>query len=360
MLRKKWQVVVLGKVMLFDSTLRDGNHAVRHQISKSSIEDYCQAMDGCGVHTVIVGHGNGLGASSLQVGLALLDERTMLQTAKKNLDYTQLGVYMIPGFGTIKDNLEPAVNDGVGIFEIGCHCTEADTTKQHIGYLRNLGKDVYGVLMMSHMASPERLLEECRKMQSYGALGVILMDSAGAYTPEMVQKVIGTLYDGLNIHVGFHPHNNMGIAVANAYMAVKEGAAIIDGTLRGFGAGAGNCQLEDLVALLEKSGIKTGIDFYRMLDASDNVMPGIMEKEMGQDSVSIVSGQAGVFSAFKIHVLKAAEEFHVDPRDILVELGRRKAVGGQEDLVVEIAEKLGGDNGKSSTVNINYHLESLL
>ncbi len=350
----------MSKLMLFDSTLRDGNHAVRHRISRESIEDYCLAMDGCGVHTIIVGHGNGLGASSLQVGLSLLDEAEMLRTARENLERTRLGAYMIPGFGTIKDNLAPAIAAGVELFEIGCHCTEADTTRQHIEYLRRLGKETYGVLMMSHMASPERLLEECRKMQSYGALGVILMDSAGAFTPEMVRRVIAMLYDGLDIHVGFHPHNNMGIAVSNAYTAIQEGASVIDGTLRGFGAGAGNCQLEDLVALLEKSGIKTGVDFYRMLDASGQVMPEMMEKDMGQDPISIVSGQAGVFSAFKIHVLRAAEEFGVDPRDILRELGRRKAVGGQEDIIVEVAEKLSRPAGDGSDRVISYQIESLL
>lgn len=350
----------MSKLMLFDCTLRDGNHAVKHQITKESIEDYCQAMDGTGVHTIMVGHGNGLGASSLQVGLALLDERTMIQTARENLDKTKLGAYMIPGFGTIRDNLEPAIADGVELFEIGCHCTEADTTRQHIEYLRNHGKETYGILMMYHMASTEKILEEAQKMQSYGAQGVILMDSAGASTPEMVKRAVSTLYDGLNIHVGFHPHNNMGMAVANAYTAVTEGATIIDGTLRGFGAGAGNCQLEDVVALLEKSGINTGIDFYRMLDASEQVMPKMMKKEMGQDPISIVSGQAGVFSAFRIHVIKAAEEFHVDPRDILKELGRRKAVGGQEDMIVEVAEKLSRPTGTGRQNDMSYQLESLL
>jgi len=328
------------EIKLFDSTLRDGNHAVQHQISQKFIRDYCQAMDQSGVYTIIVGHGNGLGASSLQVGLSLLDEREMLQTAFNNLTMTPLGVYMIPGFGTIRDNLEPAIRDGTEIFEIGCHCTEADTTRQHIEYLRNLDKEVYGVLMMSHMADPPRLLEECKKMQSYGALGVILMDSAGAFTPEMVKHVISKLSDGLDIAVGFHPHNNMGIAVSNAYTAIQAGATIIDGTLRGFGAGAGNCQLEELVALLEKSGISTGIDFYKMLDVSEQIMPKIMGKDMGQDPISIVSGQAGVCSAFKIPVIKAAKEFHVDPRDILNELGRRKVVAGEEDKIVEVAEKM--------------------
>lgn len=349
----------MSKIKIFDCTLRDGNHALKHQLTKDNIEDYCLAMDGSGVYTIMVGHGNGLGASSLQVGLALLDERTMLQTAKKNLERTKLGIYMIPGFGTIKDNLEPAIQDGVELFEIGCHCTEADTTREHIEYLCNRGLETYGVLMMYHMASPEKILEEARKMQSYGAKGVILMDSAGASTPEMVQRVISLLADNLHVQVGFHPHNNMGLAVGNAYTAICEGATIIDGTLRGFGAGAGNCQLEDIVAVLERTGKRTGIDLYKMLDASDRVMPDIMGKEFGQDSISIVSGQAGVFSAFKIHVLNAAKEFGVDPRDILRELGKRKVVGGQEDMIVEVAEKLSCPMDSRNS-NINYQLESLL
>ncbi len=349
----------MSKIKIFDCTLRDGNHALKHQLTEDNIEDYCLAMDGSGVYTIMVGHGNGLGASSLQVGLALLDERTMLQTAKKNLERTKLGIYMIPGFGTIKDNLEPAIQDGVELFEIGCHCTEADTTREHIEYLCNRGLETYGVLMMYHMASPEKILEEAQKMQSYGAKGVILMDSAGASTPEMVQRVIALLVDNLHVQVGFHPHNNMGLAVGNAYTAVCEGATIIDGTLRGFGAGAGNCQLEDIVAVLEKTGKRTGIDLYKMLDASDQVMPDIMGTEFGQDSISIVSGQAGVFSAFKLHVLNAAKEFGVDPRDIFKELGKRKAVGGQEDMIVEVAEKLSSPMGSRNS-NVNYQLESLL
>lgn len=347
----------MSRLMIFDSTLRDGNHAIKHQLSEKNIQDYCLAMDGSGVYTIIVGHGNGLGASSLQVGLAATDERVMIRTARTNLEKTRLGVYMIPGFGTIEDNLKPAIEEGVEIFKIGCHCTEADTTREHIEFLRNEGKEVYGVLMMTHMASVERLLEECQKMQSYGALGVILMDSAGAYTMERVRKVISTLYDGLRIHIGFHPHNNMGIAVANAYIAIEEGADIIDGTLRGFGAGAGNCQLEDLIALLDKNGVRTGINFNRLLDASDRVMPSIMEREMGQDPVSIVSGQCGLFSAFRTHVLKASEAFNVDAWDIMREVGKRKAVGGQEDIVYEVAKQLSGYQRNED--NVDYQLSSL-
>lgn len=347
----------MSKLLLFDATLRDGSHAIKHQLTKENIEDYCQAMDGAGMHTIVVGHGNGLGASSLQVGLSLLSDHEMLQVARRNLDKTKLGAYMIPGFGTIRDNLIPAIEDGVDLFKIGCHCTEADTTRQHIEYLRERDKEVYGILMMYHMASTERILEETQKMQSYGAQGVILMDSAGASTPEMVKRTISLLVDNLNIRVGFHPHNNLGMAVANAYTAIQEGASIIDGTVCGFGAGSGNCQLENLVALLQKNNMKTNANLYKMLDTNELVMPGIMGKMMGQDALSIVSGMVGVFSSFKIHVQKAAKEFNVDPRDIFVELGRRKAVGGQEDMIVEIAEKLSRPMGKNV---VDYEIGSLL
>ena len=330
----------MSKLQLFDATLRDGSHAIRHQLTKDNIEDYCQAMDSSGVYTIIVGHGNGLGASSLQVGLSKLSDREMLRIARKNLDIAKLGAYLIPGFGTIHDDIIPAIDDGVELFKIGCHCTEANTTRQHIEFIRSKDKEVYGVLMMYHTASIERILEEAQKMQEYGALGVIVMDSAGASTPEMVKQTIALLYDHLNIKIGFHPHNNLGLSVGNAYIAVKEGASIIDGTLRGFGAGAGNCPLEVIAAVLKKSGYELDVDLYKMLDTSDNVVAPIMPEDRALSAISIVSGMAGVFSSFKTQVLNAAKTFNVDPKDIFMELGRRKAVGGQEDLVIEIAEKL--------------------
>lgn len=330
----------MSRIKFFDATLRDGSHAIKHQLKRETIESYCKAMDKAGMYTIVVGHGNGLGASSLQVGLTLLSEEEMLTTARKHLRDTKLGAYLIPGFGTIQDNIEPAINYGVELFKIGCHCTEADTTRQHIEYLRKAGKEVYGILMMYHMASTERILEETQKMQSYGAHGVILMDSAGASTPEMVKKTISTLVDNLHIAVGFHPHNNLGLAVSNAYIAIKEGATIIDGTLRGFGAGAGNCQLEALSALLKKEGYELNQDLYRLFDVSEQIVKPIMIEDRALTDVSIVSGMAGIFSAFKVHVLNAAKEFHVDPRDIFMELGRRKVVGGQEDMIVQVAEEL--------------------
>lgn len=346
----------MSRIRFFDATLRDGSHAIKHQLNKKTIVDYCEAMDDAGMYTIVVGHGNGLGASSLQVGLSKLSDEEMLRTARKRLKHTKLGAYMIPGFGTIKDNLIPAINNGVDLFKIGCHCTEADITRQHIEFIRNQDKEVYGVLMNYHMTSTERLLEEAQKMQSYGAQGIILMDSAGASTPEMVKKTISTLVDHLYVLVGFHPHNNMGLAVANGYIAIKEGARIIDGTLRGFGAGAGNVQIEALSALLIKEGYELNQNLYRMMDASENIVKKAMKEDRALTDVSIISGMSGVFSSFKTQVLEAAKEFNVDPRDIFIELGKRRVVGGQEDMVVAVAEQLSHPIKKDTE---SYMLESL-
>lgn len=346
----------MSKIRFFDSTLRDGSHAIKHQMSKETIASYCEAMDDAGMYTIVVGHGNGLGASSLQVGLSKLTDPEMLAAAREHLKYTRLGVYMIPGFGTIKDNIDPALEIGVDLFKIGCHCTEADVTRQHIEYIRDKGKEIYGILMNYHMASTDRILEEAKKMQSYGANGIILMDSAGASTPEMVRKTISMLVDNLYVLVGFHPHNNMGLAVSNAYTAIKEGARIIDGTLRGFGAGAGNVQLEALSALLTKEGYELGQNLYQMMDISEQIVRPVMNEDRALTDVSIVSGMAGVFSSFKTQVLAASEDFGVDPRDIFMELGRRKVVGGQEDMVVAVAEEL--SHPIDSDID-SYMLESL-
>lgn len=347
----------MKRVLFFDATLRDGSHAIKHQLTQETIREYCRAMDESGVYTIIVGHGNGLGASSLQVGLSLLSDNEMITTARENLSSTKLGVYLIPGFGTIRDDIIPAMENGVDLFKIGCHCTEADTTRQHIEYIRKHDKEVYGILMMYHMASPERIMEEAQKMQSYGVQGIILMDSAGASTPEMVKKYISMLYDNLHVAIGFHSHNNLGVAVTDAYIALEEGASIIDGTIRGFGAGAGNCQIDALAALLEKCGYKLNIDLYRMFNASENIIKPIMFEPIGLSDVSIVSGLAGVFSAFKVPVQNAAKEFSVDPRDIFIELGKRHAVAGQEDMIIDVAKMLAD---KAKIDHMSYEISSLL
>lgn len=330
----------MDKILFFDSTLRDGSHAVKHQINADNIKNYCREADDAGLYTIIVGHGNGLGASSLQVGLSLLSDEEMLTLARNELKKTKLGAFLIPGFGTIKDNIGPAIDLGVDLVCVASHCTEADVTCQHIKYIRDRGKEAYGVLMMHHMTSAERLLEEAKKMQEYGAMGIIIMDSAGASTPDMVYERVKKLVDGLNIKVGFHAHNNLGLAISNSYTAIKAGATIIDGTLRGFGAGAGNCQLEVLVGLLKKLEIETDLDFYKLMDISDDIVTKIMKEPQTITSLSLTSGLAGIFSGFALPIKRAAEKFGVDPRDIIFELGKRKVVGGQEDIIVDVAMDL--------------------
>jgi len=331
---------MIKKILISDPTLRDGNHAVRHQLSRDSFIGYCKAAETAGVPILEVGHGNGLGASSMLVGECSLSDEEILTISRQNLYKSKLAIHVIPGFCTIKSDLARAVDLGVDVFRVGAHCTEADITDRHIAFARNAGKEAYGVLMMSHMASPAVLLEEAKKMESYGAEAVVIMDSAGAYFPDDVTQRISTLVNGLSIPVGFHGHNNLGMAVSNSVAAVNAGASIIDGSIRGFGAGAGNTQLETLVAVFERLGFETGIDLYKILDAAD-----FAEKEFNpiapfSSPVSIVSGLAGVFSGFSKQVSHTAKEYKVDPRDIFFELGRRKAVAGQESLIIEVAQAL--------------------
>jgi len=323
-------------ILISDPTLRDGNHAVAHQLSAAQVAIYCAAADKANVPIVEVGHGNGLGASSLQVGEAAVDDVTMLTTARNNLRKSKLGIHVIPGFATITRDLKRAIEIGVDVIRVASHCTEADITQRHLGYAREKGKEAYGVLMMSHMATPEILVEEAQKMELYGAEGIIIMDSAGAYLPVDVTERIKALVDGLSIPVGFHGHNNLGMGIANSVAAIEAGATILDGTARGFGAGAGNAQLEVLIAVLTKLGYTTGIDLYKILDAADIAEKEIMPLVPIIKSESIVSGLAGVFSGFSKHVARISKEYNVDQRDVYFELGKRKVVAGQEDLIIEV------------------------
>lgn len=332
------------KILISDPTLRDGNHAVRHQLSRESFVAYCKAAEAAGVPIVEVGHGNGNGASSMLVGECRLSDEEIMTLSRANLSKSRLGIHVIPGFATINRDLAKALELGVDVFRIASHCTEADITDRHIAHIRKAGKEVFGVLMMSHMAPPSILLEEAKKMESYGAEAVIIMDSAGAYFPDDVTERISTLVDGLSISVGFHGHNNLGMAVINSVAAVNSGATIIDGTIRGFGAGAGNTQLEVLIAVFDRLGFETGIDLYKILDAAD-----IAEKEFNPvapyiSPMSIVSGLSGVFSGFAKPVAQAAKEYKVDARDIFFGLGKRNAVAGQESLIFEVARELAMQN----------------
>ena len=330
----------MSRLLVTDITLRDGNHAVAHQLSKEQLSVYAAAADAAGVAIVEVGHGNGIGASSLQVGEAALTDAEMLAVVRTQLTHARMSIHVIPGFATINKDLRPAIEAGVDVIRVASHCTEADITERHITFAREQGKEVYGVLMMSHMASKEVLLEEARKMEQYGAEGVVLMDSAGAYLPVDVRDKIGYLAEGLSVPVGFHAHNNLGMAVANTLVAAESGAYIVDGAARGFGAGAGNAQLEAMVAVLEKMGFETGIDLYRMLDAADVCERELVEVMPFAKSTSIVSGLSGVFSGFAKPVDRVSKEYGVDPRDVFFELGKRGIVAGQEDIIIEVARDL--------------------
>lgn len=334
------------KILISDPTLRDGNHAVRHQLDRDSFVAYCNAAELAGVPVVEVGHGNGLGASSMLVGECKLSDEEILSVSRSCLKKSKLAIHVIPGFCTINSNLARAIDLGVDIFRVASHCTEADITDRHIAFVRQSGKEAYGVLMMSHMASPSMLLEQAKKMESYGAEAIVIMDSAGAYFPDDVTERISTLVDGLSIPVGFHGHNNLGMAISNSVAAVRAGASILDGSIRGFGAGAGNTQLEVLIAVLGRLGFDTGIDLYKILDAAD-----VAEKKFNpvapfSTPVSIVSALAGVFSGFSKQVTQTAKDYQVDPRDIFFELGRRNAVAGQESLIIEVAQQLASQKDK--------------
>lgn len=327
-------------ILISDPTLRDGNHAIQHQLTAEQIAAYCKMADQAGVPIVEVGHGNGVGASSLQLGEAKCPDEIALKVARENLKKSQLGIHVIPGFATIEKNLKPAIDLGVDVIRVASHCTEADLTQRHIEYARTREKTVYGVLMMSHMASPEALVSEAKKMESYGAQGFIFMDSSGHYLPSDVKERVKALKEGLTIPIGFHAHNNLGMAIANSVAAAEAGASLLDGCARGFGAGAGNAQIEVLVAVLHRMGYTTGIDLYKLLDMSDLAEKELIKVIPSIKSTSIVSGLAGVFSGFMKPVERIAKEYHLDPRDILFELGKRKIIAGQEDYILEVAVNL--------------------
>lgn len=339
----------MPKILINDVTLRDGNHAIAHKMTVDQIAAYSTAADAAGIPVVEVGHGIGIGASSLQVGESAVDDETMIRTARERLEHAKLGIHVTPGFATINKDLTKALDLGVDVVRVAAHCTEADVTQRHINYVRSRGKEVFGVLMMSHMASKETLTEEGQKMESYGAEGVLIFDSAGAMLPDQVREKVYALVETLNIPVGFHAHNNLGLAVANSIAAAEAGATIIDGSARGFGAGAGNAQLEVLVAVLEKMGYATGTDLYKVLDASDIAETCLMKEIPSIRSLSIVNGLSGVVSTFLTPVQRIAREYQVDPRDVFFELGRRKVVAGQEDIIIEVASDLAARKLRGNT-----------
>ncbi|WP_331734381.1 4-hydroxy-2-oxovalerate aldolase [Streptomyces sp. NBC_00887] len=328
-------------IQIHDPSLRDGHHAVRHRLGADQLRAYARAADAARVPVVEVGHGNGLGASSLQVGLAKLDDDEMLSITREALTNSKLGVFLLPGWGTVQD-IKNAIAHDVDLVRIGTHCTESTLAERHLGFLRDEGVQAHGVLLMSHMATPDQLAEECARLVGYGATGVGILDSAGHYLPADVTERIRAIRAAVDVPVIFHGHNNLGMAVANSVAAADAGADILDACARGFGAGAGNTQLEVLVPVLERLGYRTGIDLYGLLDAADIAERELMPAPPTIDSISVVSGLAGVFSGFKTRVLDIAAREGVDPRDVFFELGRRQAVAGQEDLIMDVALALRG------------------
>ena len=329
----------MSSVVIHDPTLRDGQHAVRHQLGLAALRGYAEAADAAGIPVVEVGHGNGLGASSLQVGRAAVGDDEMLSTVRQALRHSRMGVFMLPGWGT-SDDLRRALAHGVDVVRIGVHCTESSLAERHLGFLAEAGAQAHCLLMMSHMASPQELAEHAALAVRYGAQAVGIMDSAGHFLPPDVTARIGAIAGAVDVPVIFHGHNNLGMAVANSVAAAQAGAGIIDGCARGFGAGAGNTQLEVLVPVLERSGFATGIDLYALLDAAEFAERELMPAPPVIGSLSIVSGLAGVFSGFKHRVHEASAQAGVDPRDVFFELGRRQAIAGQEDLIVDVAAAL--------------------
>jgi len=336
-------------IAIHDPTLRDGNHAIAHNLSLEDIAAYCRTVDGCGLDVIEVGHGNGLGASSLQLGFARHADIEMLETARANLKETKLGIHAIPGFAKISD-IKSAIDAGVEVFRIAAHCTEGDLTQSYIEYARNQDKYVQGVLMMTHMAPSEVLLAQARRQVSYGANAIVLMDSAGNYDPRDTSEKISVLAGELDVPVGFHAHNNLGLAIANSIAAAQAGATILDGTMCGFGAGAGNTQLEVLCAVLERYGFDTGTDVFSLCEAVDALpdLPPVQRRTIVGTS-NLISGIYGVCAGFEKHVTRAASDFDVQPRFIYEELARCNAVAGQEDLIISAAARLSKATANTTT-----------
>jgi 4-hydroxy 2-oxovalerate aldolase len=324
-------------IHILDSTLRDGSHALSHQLTAVQVARVAQGLNDAGVEIIEVSHGDGLGGSTITYGFSRQSEFDLLDAASGVVDRGKLAVLLLPGIGT-KDDLTRARDLGAQVAQIATHVTEADVSEQHIELAKKMDMEVIGMLMLSHMGSPEKIAEQGKLMESYGADVVLVTDSAGALLPPTVRERVRALRDAIDIGVGFHGHNNLSMAMANSLVAIEEGARWLDACTCGLGAGSGNTPTEVLVAVLEKLGqYETGIDLWKIMDVAEEIVKPLMQKPVRIGKTSLTMGYAGVYSSFLLHADKAAAQFGVDARDILVEVGKRKAVGGQEDILVEIA-----------------------
>ncbi len=324
------------QVAILDTTLRDGQHAMAHQFTPRQAADVARALDEAGVGTIEVSHGDGLAGSSIQYGFAAASDVELLEAVSAAITPGKLGVLLLPGVGTQED-LQMAKDHGAGAARVATHCTEADIAEQHIQLAGQLGMRPIGVLMMTHMIEPAKLVEQAKIMEASGAELVYMMDSAGAMLPRDVVARVDAMKSALGIKVGFHAHNNLSLAVANTLAAIEAGADSVDGCLRGLGAGSGNAQLEVLIGVLQKTGVETGVDFYKVMDAAERVVEPLMHRPQVINNDGLMLGYAGVYSSFLLHARRAAARFDVDIRDVLIELGQLKTVGGQEDMIIDVA-----------------------
>ena len=328
-------------IRVTDSSLRDGSHAKRHQFTVEHVRSIVGALDQAGVPVIEVSHGDGLGGSSFNYGFSHTHEQELIKEAVKTASRAKIAFLMLPGLG-VQDDIREAAGNGAAICRIATHCTEADISTQHFGLARELGLETVGFLMMSHSQPPEVLAKQARIMADAGCQCVYVVDSAGALVMEQTSDRIGALVAELgdDAQVGFHGHENLGLGVANSVLAVRAGASQIDGSTRRLGAGAGNTPVEAFVTVADKLGIRTGIDTLKIIDAAEDVVRPVMDGECLLDRLSLTMGYAGVYSSFLKHADAQAKRYGVSGAQILVEAGRRKLVGGQEDQLIDIAVTL--------------------
>ncbi len=330
----------MNNIIITDSSLRDGNHSVKHTISLKSIKKYCEFANKVNIPIVEVGHGNGVGASSLLIGKSIHTDKKIITTANKYLTHSKLGSHAIPAIATVDKDIKPAIDMGVYVVRVATHCTEATLSKSHLEYLQNTDATALGVLMMTALIDTKTLVENAKTMEQYGAEAIIIMDSTGTYLPSDVEERIKALKENLNIDVGFHAHNNLGCAIANSLVAAQNGAKYIDACIRGFGAGAGNAPLEVLLPVLEKSNFNMGIDFKQVIIEADKVMDYLVPNIPTINPVNVLTGLNRLFSGFERPIIKASKLNGIEYSSLIFELGNRKLVAGQEDLILEIAQNL--------------------
>ncbi|RPA06242.1 4-hydroxy-2-oxovalerate aldolase [Gordonia sp. OPL2] len=328
-------------VTLVDTTLRDGMSSVSHQFTTSDVAAIAAGLDRAGVSTIEVAHGIGLGASSIQYGFAAATDPDYVRAAVDAVDTASIAALYVPGIATLAE-LQGAIDAGISTVRVAVHCTEADCGQQPVEWAKSKGLTVMCFLMMSHKLEPERLAEQAVKLDSYGADVVYVVDSAGAMVPDQAGARVAALRAAIGADIGFHAHNNLGVGIANALTAAENGATYIDGSLRGLGASAGNAQTEVLAAAFERAGWQTGVDLFGLIDTAENVVAPLMKEPQIVDETALVLGYAGVYSTFFHPTKRAAKKFGVPTRDILLELGRRGVIGGQEDMIIDVASELAG------------------